>query len=342
MPSYALAGSGTMAAIWAHVITAEPGHELVAVAGPRRDHAERLASAYRVLAVEPAELAATADVVVVASAPAAHCDDALRAAAAGAGVLVEAPLCTTLAEADLIVDATEQGARIAYGEHLLFAPLVRDALRRIRATGPFDHLDARVLQQRPIRRSALDGTWGGGVLFDLGAHALAVVLMVAGEDRPASVRATLEPMRPDTSAVDDRAELELRFASGARAALELSWRATAPQWDLQVANRSGALRVELLPDPHLEQLGVDLPRPPRRRPGLEPAQLETFGYLDQLVETGAELAAGVAPYASARLGRYVLDVLCAAYRSAGTGVAEALPFTGDRRRTPWQLWRGPR
>lgn len=341
MPSYALAGSGTMAAIWAQVIATTPGHDLRAVASRQHEHAVRLASAYRCAAVEPEHLAA-ADVVVVASAPPAHCDDALRAAADGAAVVVEAPLCTTLADADLMVDAAADGARLAYGEHLLFAPLVRDALRRVAALGPFDYLEARVLQQRPIRRSAFDAGWGGGVLFDLGAHALAVLLTAAGTDRPVSVQARLDPMRPDADAVDDQATVELTFASGARGTLELSWRAPTPQWSLQVATPASAFRLELLPDPHLEQLGVDLPRPPRRRPELEPAQLETFGYLDHLLETGDELAGGADPYVPVGLGRYVLDVLCGAYRSARTGAAEPLPFTGDRRRTPWQLWRtGP-
>ena len=36
--------------------------------------------------------------------------------------------------------------------------------------------------------------------------------------------------------------------------------------------------------PRDEHLGVDLPRPPRHRPDVEPAQLEQFGYLDQAVE----------------------------------------------------------
>jgi hypothetical protein len=84
---------------------------------------------------------------------------------------------------------------------------------------------------------------------------------------------------------------------------------------------------------------VDLPHP-RRRYDAEPSHLERFGYLDQVVELGMELTSGSKPYVDAHFGRYVLDIVCAAYASARTGEAEALPFAGPRDRTPLELWRG--
>ena len=43
----------------------------------------------------------------------------------------------------------------------------------------------------------------------------------------------------------------------------------------------------------------------------------------------------------AAFGRVVLDVVCAAYASAGAGGTEVpLPFSGRRDRTPLELWRG--
>ncbi|MEZ5233828.1 MAG: Gfo/Idh/MocA family protein [Acidimicrobiia bacterium] len=341
MPSYALAGSGTSAAIWAQTITSLDGHELRSVHGGRADHAERLAAGYGAAVGGHDDLGRGVDVAVVASAPPAHAADALRAVGNGAAALVEAPLCATLTDADALVEAVAAGAHVAAAEHLLFSPLVRDAVRRVRELGPLSSMQVRVLQQPPVRRTALDARWGGGVLFDLGAHPLAVLLTMVGTDRPVSVSARLAQADTSVHAVDDLADVRLQLASGARCALELSWRASEPQWDLQVATPASTLRLELLPDPHVEQLGVDLPRPPRRHRGVEPAQLEVFGYLDQVVEHAADLAAGRPPYVDVHLGRYVLDVICAAYRSAGTGEPEPLPFTGPRDRTPWQLWREP-
>ena len=43
---------------------------------------------------------------------------------------------------------------------------------------------------------------------------------------------------------------------------------------------------------------------------------------------------------NATFGRHVLEVVCAAYTSAGqAGAPIALPFAGPRDRTPLQLWR---
>ncbi len=339
MATFALAGSGAMASVWAQTLAALPDHRLVAVASRQTGHARSRARAWQAQCIDPAELPGSAQLTVVANAPPAHADDALRAAAGGSAVIIEAPLSATLAEADKLVAAVNGGARMAYAENLLFAPLVRDALRRAPSVGPLHYLEARV-SQRPLRHATRDAGWGGGVLFDLGAHVVAVLLALAGSDPAVAVRAELQAASADPLAADDQARLELTLRSGARAVVELSWRGISPQWDLQVASAHRALRLELLPDPHLEQLGVDLARPARRYPELESGQLEVFGYIDQLHELAAELLEGRAPYTSVSFGRHVLDVLCGAYRSAFTGQAESLPFTGPRELTPWQLWRG--
>ncbi len=339
MTSYALVGSGASAAIWAQTIAGLDGHELRAVHARRRDQAERLAAAYGAGWIERDALATAADVLVVTTAPPAHADEALDLARRGAAVIVEAPLASTLAGADALVAEADAGGRIAYAESLLFSPLVREAVDRVRHLGASHYLGARVVQPSPVRRTALDANWGGGVLFDLGPHPLAVLLTLAGEDHPVSVRAELQH-DGSLHSVDRSASVTLQLASGATAALEVAWQDDAATWDLQVAGAASALRLELLPEPHLEQQGVDLPRPGRRYPTVEPEQVELFGYADQVIETGTELAARRSPYVNVRFGRYVLDVICAAYHSARTGAAETIPFGGDRTRTPWELWRG--
>jgi myo-inositol 2-dehydrogenase/D-chiro-inositol 1-dehydrogenase len=337
MPTFALAGSGRMASVWAHAIAQLPGHQVTQVAS--RDAARARARAEEVGARSCAydDLPGGADVVVVATPPALHADQALAAVRAGAGVIVEKPLATTLLDADRLVAAAEGGARIAYAENLLFSPYVREAVSRARQLGSFVHLEARSLQSRPTWGDFLTEGWGGGVLFDLGVHPLAVVLAAAGDERPVAVRARLEGA--DDHPTDEWAELWLTFASGLRARVEASWRSGSPVWDLQAASAHSAVRLELLPEPHVEQLGVDLPHP-RRRYDAEPSHLERFGYLDQVVELGMELTSGSQPYVDAHFGRYVLDIVCAAYASARTGEAEALPFAGPRDRTPLELWRG--
>jgi predicted dehydrogenase len=336
MPTFALAGSGRMASVWAHAIGQLPGHQISHVASRDPERARARAAEIGARACRYEELPAGADVVVVATPPAAHADQALAAVRAGAGVVIEKPLATTLLDADRLVAAADGGGRIAYAENLLFSPYVRDAVGRARQLGPIVHLEARSLQARPTWGDFLTEGWGGGVLFDLGVHPLAVVLVAAGDDRPVAVSARLDGS-PDHP-TDEWAEVWLTFASGLRARVEASWRAETAVWDMQAASEHSVVRLELLPEPHVEQLGEDLPHP-RRRHAAEPPHLEQFGYLDQVVELGMELTSGSTPYVDAHFGRFVLDVVCAAYRSAATGAPESLPFTGPRDCTPLELWR---
>ena len=115
--------------------------------------------------------------------------------------------------------------------------------------------------------------------------------------------------------------------------MEVSWRSEVAQWDLQAAGDDGVLRLELLPEVTLEANG-DRVGVPLRHDAPDP-RLESLGYIDQLLDT-----AGGGPGQELDAARAVLEVICAAYASAGRdGVEVDLPFTGDRARTPMELWR---
>ncbi len=283
------------------------------------------------------ELPAGADLVVVATPPARHAADTVRCLDRGAAVLVEKPLCTTLADADTIVAAADRGRGLVYAENLAFAPVVTAATRLVSDLGPLRHLEVRALQNRPDWGDFLTPGWGGGTLFDLGVHPVAVALLLAGTDEPVAVSARLD--RPDDLEVDDHAELALHFRSGLVASVVSSWRHDDVVWDLEAASDSGVVRAELLPTLSLEHNGEPVELPPIRRSPDTP-QLEQFGYVGQLGAAVTVAAGGRPSSIDARFGRRVLDVVCAAYRSAGRhGDPEPLPFTGPRDLTPLELWR---
>jgi len=316
VPSYAIVGSGWGGALWRHAVRSLPEHRVVEPVG---------------------EAPWGADVVVVATPPATHAAVALDLSATGVAVLVESPLATTLADADRLVGAVAGGARIAATSNLLHAPLVRAFLARAEELGTLGHLGLRAV----AADRATDGPAHpdpAGVLCTVGPGAVSVVLATLRADRPVAVRASVLRRRDDgrTSAV----EVTLGTASGTVATLEIDDAATAPIWDLQVASASSALRLELQPDPHLEQLGVDLPAPARRY-AVEPAQLETFGYLDQVAEAGADLLGGRPPWLTATFGRNVLEVLCAAAEACASGAPVEVPWRGDRTRSLADLVAGP-
>ena len=340
MTDWALAGAGWISAVHGLAIRALPDARVVAVASRTQESAERRVAETGGRVVAYDELPAGADIVVVATPPARHAADALRAMAAGAAVVVEKPLCTTLADADRLVRVVESGGVLTYAENLLFADAASTALSEVAGLGPLRHLSARALQPRPTWGEFTHRHWGGGVLFDLGVHPLALVLRAA-RATPVSVSATFDAS-PDIE-VEDHARVRLRFDSVLDAEVEVSWRDRTPVWDLQASSDTGVVRFDLLPEVTLERNGepVELPPLPRRDDAAHtPPQLDRFGYVEQLRDAEASWRAGRSSGISdVHLGRDVLEIVCAASESARTGEPVDLPWTGPRDLTPIELWR---
>jgi predicted dehydrogenase len=333
MTSVALCGAGTIAGV--HALAArELGHPVTAVASRSRARTEKRAGEFGARAVDYDELPAGADIVVVATPPAQHVAHALAALAGGASVLLEKPLCRTLAEADSLC-AADGAERIVYAENLAFAPVIDEFLTRVRTLGPLTHLEARTLQSRPTWGDFLDPVWGGGVLFDLGVHPLALVVLVAratGNGGVESVRAELSGDSTDT-----RADVWLTFGSGLRAHVEASW--DGPEsgvWDLQASSRTAVLRADLRPDIALELNGDPV------RLGAATAKipvLEQFGYVEQLRSTVDRHVNGGRSHMDVEFGRTMLEVVASCYVSARRDADVPVPSGCARDLTPWELWR---
>jgi predicted dehydrogenase len=325
-----VAGAGWAGEVHAAALERVPAARLVQIVSRTNESAERTAATVGVPAGTYAELTRKAEVVVVATPPAHHVERALAAIERGMAVLVEKPLASTLADADRLVTAVEGAAVVAgYAENLLFAPAVDAALAH-RGSGPLTHLSVRLGQPAPDWGHFTEPLEAGGVLFDLGAHAVALALALAGSE-PVAASADLRSDRADGA--DDDATLRLRFADGLVAVVEASWRAEHPVWDLQVAAADRVARVELLPQIAVELDGEDATPEPT-----DP--LSDFGYVAELDGVVGVLERRGGRVCPVGFGRLVLDVLCAAYASAGAGGEEvAVPFGGRRDVTPLELWR---
>ena len=334
-PSLAFAGAGWIAAV--HGLAAKQLElPITRVASRHREKAKEMAARMGAIACSYEDLPAGADVVVVCSAPQCHAGHALHAIEAGAAVVIEKPLCTTLADADALVEAELAGARIGYAENLAYAPIVQQLLAAIADMGELQHLEVRTLQSRPTWGEFLTEAWGGGALFDLGVHPIAIAMLATGS-KVVSVSATLDGA--DDHPTDEHAEVTLTFDGGFAATVVSSWRGgEVPEWSVQAASKTGVMRAELLPTLLLEHNGDEIPIAPVT--GSIP-QLEQYGYVAQLEAFLVAFGGHSRPLMDAAFGRDVLDVVCAAYASAREGgTAVPLPFTGPRDRTPLQLWRG--
>lgn len=338
MASLAFAGAGWVTAVHGLAAGSVADLSVVHVASRTPRSAQRRAEQVGAVACRYDELPGGADGVLVATPPRLHLREAQRAIDAGSAVLVEAPLATTLAAADDLVALAGEGVPVGYAENLVHSPGVAEAVRVARGMGRLTFLEVRLAQGRPDRRSHLASGWGGGALFDLGCHAVALALLLAAPARVVEVEA--EVSGHDDMVVDEDATVRLTFDSGLRAQVRATWRAAAPVWDAQAASEDGAMRLELVPDPTVEVNGVALRLPPAP-PGLVSPQLHHLGYVAQLETFAADMEAERPPACGPAFGRLVLDIVCAAYASARRGRPEAVPFTGRRDRTPHSLWRLP-
>lgn len=155
-------------------LAADPGVEVIYVAGPHQYHAEL----------------------------------ACRAAAHGKHVLVEKPMALSLAECDAMIEACRRaGVRLLIGHcHSYDTPYLEtraiiDAgeVGEVKMIHAFNYTD---FLYRPRRPEELDTAAGGGVVFNQAAHQIDVVRLLAGQ-RATRVRAVLgawDPRRPTEGA----------------------------------------------------------------------------------------------------------------------------------------------
>ena len=337
----ALCGAGMISVAHAYAARAV-GLRVLSVASRTPERARDRAGQVGATAVDYRDLPAGADIVVVATPPAQHLEHAAYSLERGAAVLLEKPLVRTLDEADRLVDlAGRYGQRILYAENLAYAPVTRRFLDLISdeatAGRRIDHLEVRTIQSLPTWGGFTTAEWGGGALFDLGVHPIALAVLVARAGGAGEVVAVSGRLSGDTT--DDDASVDLRFESGLVGRVVSSWRGgDTPVWDLQASTPESVVRAELMPSVVLEHNGEPVVLPGS---GLDVPMIEQFGYAGQLRALVDNVTTGSTPFMDVSFGRWILEIVCAAYGSAAIdGDWIPVPSGCDRLATPLQLWRG--
>jgi predicted dehydrogenase len=209
-----------------------PEVEIVAVHEPvpeRRHEALRLIKNVRVY--EDLELMLSGerlDFVDVASPPSFHFETARRALEAGAHVLVEKPLCLSLAEFDALESQARKQDRALFCVHnWKNSPAYAMAIASARS-GKLGSL--RRIEMVRLRTEQAGGaqwridpsTGGGGILIDHGWHVFYLMHAIAGsEPQTISARLTCDPK----IGIDVEAEISVSFGPDLSGFAYLSWRA---------------------------------------------------------------------------------------------------------------------
>ncbi|MEU7472469.1 Gfo/Idh/MocA family oxidoreductase [Streptomyces sp. NPDC044984] len=240
-----LLGTGPWArAAHAPALSGHPDLDLAGVWGRRPDAAEELAALHGTRAYGDVEaLLADVDAVAVALPPAVQAELAVRAARAGCHLLLDKPLAPTVAQGRAVVEAAEAAGvasvvffttRFQPGPQAWIAEQARVGgwfTGRAQWLGAVFTSDGDPFAASPWRREK-------GALWDVGPHALSVLLPVLGEPR----RVTAAAYGPG-----DTVHLVLDHAGGASSSLTLSLTAPPAAAGAMVELR-GTAGVTFLPE----------------------------------------------------------------------------------------------
>ncbi|MFE0461926.1 Gfo/Idh/MocA family protein [Kitasatospora sp. NPDC058965] len=290
-----LLGTGPWAQrVHAPALAAHPDVELAGVWGRRPEAAAELATAHGVRAFsELDELLADVDVVSVALPPEVQAEVAVRAARAGCHLLLDKPVATGVAQARAVLDAArEHGVAGQVFFTLRFDPERADWIERQAAAGGWTAGTVRWLSavftsgDSPYAASPWRRT--KGALWDIGPHALSVLLPALGEVE----RLSAAPGEHGT------VRLDLQHTGGAVGTAELS---------LSTPVDRAAFEVELRNGRHSTQLPT---------PGGDP--VPAFGHAVDALLAAARNPADNGPCDLA-FGLRVVRLLAAAEQALATG-----------------------
>lgn len=210
----ALVGTGAMGSLHARVIAQSERAELATVIEPRRSVGQQVAERHGAAwAPDLADLS-DVDAVVVAAPTEIHHGLADQVLSADRPLLIEKPVCGSLAETEEIVALSEKrGVPLLCGLLERFNPAVRTALALV----------DRPVHLTATRHSPYAPRIRTGVAWDLLIHDVDLAIQAFQGREPAAVQGTMGYFHPDSvTGAEDVAETVLSFGDGALANVSAS------------------------------------------------------------------------------------------------------------------------
>jgi myo-inositol 2-dehydrogenase/D-chiro-inositol 1-dehydrogenase len=350
-------GSGFVANIHLESFDMVPHAEVVAIASPTEEHVRAAAETHGVprwftdyhdlLALEDI------DMVTLALPNYLHAQACIDAAQAGKHVVCEKPMCLTLQDADRMIAACrDAGVKLMYAEELCFAPKYVRA-KRLVEEGALGEV-YRVKQSEEHFGPHMPWFWdvdlsGGGVLMDMGCHAIEFCRWIYDYQPIHSVYAELDThVHGDKTRGEDHSVVILKFANGGIGICEDSWAKHGGIDDVaEIYGSLGFTRADLLRGSSLltySEAGYGY--------AVEKAATTTgwtftmfeetrnYGFPQEMAHFTRCVAEDADPLVTGENGKQVLEVIYAAYESARRGAAVELPFTPPEDvARPIDLWR---
>jgi myo-inositol 2-dehydrogenase / D-chiro-inositol 1-dehydrogenase len=334
-----------------------PEAEVVAVYSRNEERANTFASRYHIPQVytnlEDAISKSGCDVVDICLPNFLHCDATLLAAKAGKHIIIEKPLAVTLEEADSMIAACERaGVKLMYAEELCFAPKY-ERVRHLVKEGAVGNI---YMLKQGEKHSGPHSDWfydidqaGGGVLMDMGCHAFGWFFWMLNNAKVKNVSASMATvLHKGRTRGEDNSVVIVEFENGVIGVAENSWAKHGGMDDRsEVYGTDGVVYADLF-------MGNASLAYSRKGYGyaMEKADMTqgwTFAIFEEAFNQGYPhelrhfiqcVLLDTEPLVTGRLGRDVLEVIYAAYASAGQGRKISLPFAPHVQK-PVDLWLAP-
>src|SRR5918993_546473 len=282
-----------------------------------------------------------------------HATATLKAAAAGKHIIIEKPLAVTLEEADEMISACKKaGVKLMYAEELCFAPKY-ERVRQLVKEGAIGEV---FMLKQSEKHSGPHSDWfydvqlsGGGVLMDMGCHAIAWFRWMLNNPPIKSVYASMSTvLHRHRTQGEDNSVVIIEFENGVTAVAENSWAKHGGMDDKsEVYGTGGVVYADLF----MGNAAISYSKSGYGY-AMEKADTtigwsftvfeEVFnqGYPHELKHFIECIQQDKQPLVTGEDGRAVLEVIYAAYASAGLGKKIALPFKPVVTK-PIDLWLHP-
>jgi myo-inositol 2-dehydrogenase/D-chiro-inositol 1-dehydrogenase len=350
-----LVGSQFISSIHAESLKTVSEAEIIAVMSPTKGNAKKFASKhgipYHFTNLDEMLAMKEIDMIVIGAPNSLHCEIALKAAKAGKHMVVEKPLCMNLAEADLMIDTCKKAnVKLMYAEELCFTP----KYVRLKALLDEGALGRPVLLKQSEKHDGphADHFWdveksGGGVTMDMGCHAIEFFRWLNGRKPIKSVYAQMTTsVHKDKTIGDDNAIIILEFENGVIAVAEESWTKLGGMDDrAEIHGSEGVAYADVLQGSSIQtysEKGVGY--------AVEKAgntvgwsftmyeEIWNYGFTQEFAHFVDCVKNDKKPAVTGEDGRAVLEVIFAAYESAGTHKKVFMPFNSDVDK-PYKLWK---
>ena len=333
-----------------------PDAEIVAVFTRDRAKAKAFADANGVPAaydsIDTLLAETDCDVVDVCLPNFLHHPAVLAAAAAKKHVIVEKPLCLTLEQADEMIGAMRgSGKLFMYAEELCFAP----KYERVRSMIGEGSVGSVYMLKQAEKHSGPHSRWfydenlaGGGVMMDMGCHAIAWFRWMMQNRKVRSVYAHMNTfLHKKITRCEDHSITLVEFDNGVICEAEDSWAKHGGMDDrIEVYGDGGVTYADLFMGNASTTYSVNGYGYAMEKAGSTKGWSFTIfeeafnqGYPHELRHFIECVREGKTPLVTAEDGKAVLEIIYAAYESARTGKKVMLPFA-PKVTKPIDLWFG--